>query len=190
MRLKAARTIALESGKEYLQRVGRSQKMREGRQEQRKDLPRGLRQVTHPPETLHDFKPGSKGKTLAEKIVEGLHAEINHGRRFTATTLLGQYLLDAALLYEAMSTYRDQQILDQFLYNDPPLHPRRTLDQSYYRGLKNTSQRDRDQVVYRGTSMNLETRHRLLQQPAVSTAGTISARPHSWRWSINSGCGF
>jgi hypothetical protein len=31
------------------------------------------------------------------------------------------------------------------------LHIRRTLDQSYFLNLKDTSQRDRDQVVYRAT---------------------------------------
>lgn len=34
---------------------------------------------------------------------------------------------------------------------EPLLHIRRTLDQSYFLHLKDTSQRDRDQVVYRAT---------------------------------------
>lgn len=34
---------------------------------------------------------------------------------------------------------------------EPSLHIRRTLDQSYFHNLKDTSQRDRDQVVYRAT---------------------------------------
>ena len=33
----------------------------------------------------------------------------------------------------------------------PPLHARRTLDQSYYWKLENTDRRDEDQVVNRGT---------------------------------------
>lgn len=34
---------------------------------------------------------------------------------------------------------------------EPLLHIRRTLDQSYFLNLKDTSQRDKDQVVYRAT---------------------------------------
>lgn len=34
---------------------------------------------------------------------------------------------------------------------EPLLHIRRTLDQSYFLNLKDTSQRDQDQVVYRAT---------------------------------------
>ncbi|KAK2028547.1 hypothetical protein LX32DRAFT_719942 [Colletotrichum zoysiae] len=74
---------------------------------------------------------------------------------------LGQFLLDAAKLYEAISIYRDQQLVEKYLHHDPPLHPRRTLDQSYYWTLKSTKARDRDQVVYRGTTMDGRDIHRL-----------------------------
>jgi hypothetical protein len=37
------------------------------------------------------------------------------------------------------------------IHNDPPMHPRRTLDQYYFSTLKDTTSRDKDQVVYRGT---------------------------------------
>ncbi|KUI66265.1 hypothetical protein VM1G_02448 [Cytospora mali] len=65
---------------------------------------------------------------------------------------VGQVLLDAAMLHEAMSIYRDKKFIEKYLHNDPPLHPRRTLDQAYYWTLKTTRSRDRDQVVYRGTT--------------------------------------
>ncbi|KAI8294268.1 hypothetical protein K4K59_005176 [Colletotrichum sp. SAR11_240] len=86
-----------------------------------------------------------------------------HGRVKTENKL-GQFLLDAARLYEAMDMYRDQQLLEDFLHHDPPLHPRRTLDQSYYWTLKTTKARDRDQVVYRGTTMDDRNVHRLREQ--------------------------
>lgn len=35
--------------------------------------------------------------------------------------------------------------------SEPSLHVRRTLDQSYFLNLNDTSQRDQDQVVYRAT---------------------------------------
>lgn len=43
---------------------------------------------------------------------------------------------------------RDSLIVNAYLNNTPPLHPRRTLDQFFYHGI-DTSVRDTDQVVYR-----------------------------------------
>ncbi|KAH8602515.1 hypothetical protein B0O99DRAFT_587613 [Bisporella sp. PMI_857] len=45
-----------------------------------------------------------------------------------------------------------------YLYHDPPLHSRRTLDQSYYWKLNDTGLRDRDQVVYRATRTGNDTK--------------------------------
>ncbi|KAL1873161.1 hypothetical protein Daus18300_003980 [Diaporthe australafricana] len=72
---------------------------------------------------------------------------------------LGQYLLDLAQLWEAMDMERDERLVRQGLVSrdtegklsEPVLHIRRTLDQSYFLNLTDTSQRDRDQVVYRAT---------------------------------------
>jgi hypothetical protein len=74
---------------------------------------------------------------------------------------LGQYLLDAARLYEAMATYRERSLIRQYLHAKAPLHPHRTLDQAYYWALKNTRERDRGQVVYRGTASQYKLRHSL-----------------------------
>ncbi|KAF4949506.1 hypothetical protein FSARC_13450 [Fusarium sarcochroum] len=65
---------------------------------------------------------------------------------------LGQFLLHVAALYEAMSHFRDKQLLKEYLYEDPPIHPRRTLDQAYYWTMNTTQHRDRDQVIYRATN--------------------------------------
>lgn len=73
---------------------------------------------------------------------------------------LGQYLLDAARLFEGMTSYRDKKLLESFLMVDPPLHPRRTLDQAYYWSLNTTNSRDRDQVVYRATTADPLKFHR------------------------------
>lgn len=67
-------------------------------------------------------------------------------------SLLGRMLLIAAALYEAMDSYTDEKLIERYLNSKPPLHPRRTLDQSYYWTLKDTRKRDRDQVVYRATA--------------------------------------
>lgn len=85
----------------------------------------------------------------------------NKNGMIIAGTEVGQVLLDAAMLYEAMSNYRDKMFIQRYLHKDPPLHPRRTLDQAYYWTLKTTKLRDRDQVVYRGTTVNRDLRHKL-----------------------------
>ncbi|KAK2049929.1 hypothetical protein LZ31DRAFT_581266 [Colletotrichum somersetense] len=97
-----------------------------------------------------------------------------HGRVRTENKL-GQFLLDAAKLYEAISMYRDQQLVEKYLHHDPPLHPRRTLDQSYYWTLKSTKARDRDQVVYRGTTMDGRDIHRLCK-----AQGARNDQGHAW----------
>jgi hypothetical protein len=74
-------------------------------------------------------------------------------------SVLGQVLHRAALLHEAMDYYQERELLKAYLHHDPPFHPRRTLDQSYYWTLKTTKKRDRDQVVYRGTAPKKEFRH-------------------------------
>ncbi|KAK7994992.1 hypothetical protein PG990_013765 [Apiospora arundinis] len=72
---------------------------------------------------------------------------------------LGQYLIDAARLYEGIENYRDKKLLHKYLHIDPPIHPRRTLDQAYYWSLNTTQSRDRDQVVYRRTRAAVEDLH-------------------------------
>lgn len=71
----------------------------------------------------------------------------------TYTSALGKYLLAVAHIYKALDTYLNIRELQDYLYpeSSPPIHPRRTLDQSYYYNLVNTDGRDKDQVVYRGT---------------------------------------
>jgi len=71
--------------------------------------------------------------------------------RVISDSPLGQFLIDAARLYEEMANYRDKKLLQEYLHKELPLHPRRTLDQSYYWTLNTTKNRDRDQVVYRST---------------------------------------
>lgn len=73
---------------------------------------------------------------------------------------LGQYLLDAARLFEGMTSYRDRKLLEAYLMKDPPMHPRRTLHQAYYQSQNNTNHKYRDQVVYRATTADSLKFHR------------------------------
>ncbi|KAI1407149.1 hypothetical protein F5Y13DRAFT_206631 [Hypoxylon sp. FL1857] len=74
---------------------------------------------------------------------------VDENGRVEVVNHLGQYLIDAARLFEGI-----------YLCADPPLHPRRTLDQAYHWTLSSTWHRDRDQVVYRHTTTKPEDFHR------------------------------
>ena len=67
------------------------------------------------------------------------------------TKCLGPYLMSIAKVADAMDYEADERLLRDHLHETPPLHIRRTLDQSYFWTLADTTARDRDQVVYRGT---------------------------------------
>jgi hypothetical protein len=180
MRSSIAKTIDIESEKQRRKTEEMSMKRRAERRDQRKALPRGATRVTHsdeddPAEQLRQhgrhgakLRP-TKGPHDVADIVphfvtverNGKDIKIGENGRLKVKTRLGQYFIDAARLFEAMATYRDQQMVEKYLYNEPPLHPRRTLDQAYYWTLKTTVARDRDQVVYRGTNMDLDFCHRM-----------------------------
>jgi hypothetical protein len=86
----------------------------------------------------------------SDEVLKKAHSDKIHKR-----SPLGQYLLDIANVYDAMDIEPDVRLLTEHLHphesQNPPLHGRRTLDQSYYWKLENTAKRDEDQVVYRGT---------------------------------------
>lgn len=72
--------------------------------------------------------------------------------RVIAGTVLGQVLFDAAMLYEAMTTYREKSLIHKYYHEDPPLHPRRTLEQTNEWTLSLSWHASaRDQVVHRAT---------------------------------------
>jgi hypothetical protein len=81
--------------------------------------------------------------------------------------VLGQLLRLAAALAEAMDYNVDEKLIYRYLHEQPALHPRRTLDQSYYGALKSTKARDRDQVVYRAT---VPLSHTCLKEPDKNNA--------------------
>ena len=80
--------------------------------------------------------------------------------RMKTRSKLGQFLYDSAKLHQAVLMLRDEKITEEYLYHDAPLHPRRTLDQYYYGTMSTTKHRDRDQVVYRGTAMDVQRAHK------------------------------
>ncbi|KAI0868161.1 hypothetical protein GGS24DRAFT_513762 [Hypoxylon argillaceum] len=140
------------------------------RQKVRAKLPRSSRARDDIPQSPQVLPPERKSIERnieeVEDVVDNVMANSiqNQGTkeddRFNNTTDLGRYLLDAARLHENMATYRDRMLLRKYLPQDPPIHPRRTLDQAYYWTLKSTKRRDKDQVLYRGTTVAKDAFHR------------------------------
>ncbi|KAJ4415913.1 hypothetical protein N0V85_002493 [Neurospora sp. IMI 360204] len=166
-----SRLIDVESDKFRRNRKEEKKKKKENRQQERLKLTKlseidiDKRKIRHASEGAED--PESQNNLL-ETFDLALHQLFRRRRearrdkrpyiddsgRLIVMSALGQYLVDAARLYDAMSTYRDQRMLEKYLFHDPPLHPRRTLDQSYYWTLRTTKARDRDQVIYRDTKLD------------------------------------
>ncbi|KAK3906126.1 hypothetical protein C8A05DRAFT_12118 [Staphylotrichum tortipilum] len=188
MRSRMANSIDAESEKQRRRWELKSAEKSRDRKLQRKDLPSGAVPVVHPESSTETIIPDTPHDPYGTNF--------DRNRRLCVNNPLGQYLIDAARLYEAMSTYRDQQMFEKYLYSDPPLHPRRTLDQSYYWTLQSTRDRDRDQVVYRETSMDPNSHHHLKpvgKKPAKKTAASklpnilpvskpASEDEPQWRW--------
>lgn len=66
---------------------------------------------------------------------------------------LGTYLWLASKLYQLIDEAADWRLIGEHLYTQSPLHVRRTLEQYSCWTSEDTSGRDRQQVVYRGTRM-------------------------------------
>ena len=96
--------------------------------------------------------------------------------RLELTKKLAQVFYDAFRLMEQMDNYRDSMVIEEYLYQPSPLHPRRTLDQAYYCSIKNTKVRDRDQVVYRETT----PREGDLHQWKYDDNGDVQWKCHDW----------
>ncbi|KAI0487765.1 hypothetical protein F4859DRAFT_510333 [Xylaria cf. heliscus] len=105
-------------------------------------------------------------RRTVQSALAGFRSLGRHSRR---NNPLSQYLLDAARLYEELQNYPDTSLIEKYLFSNPPLHPRRTLDQGYHTTLQTTRLRDRNQVVYRATTP-IHAKHRV----------TCSGCPSSW----------
>lgn len=99
----------------------------------------------------HRMSHAENQNTLAPSWVQHCAAPVTSGA-VDKRKALGGVLRAAAALLEAMDLHTEEQLMMEYLHVQPPLHPRRTLDQAYYGALRSTGTRDRDQVVYRGTT--------------------------------------
>jgi hypothetical protein len=91
---------------------------------------------------------------------------------------LARYLVSAAALYTAMKCVEDQLVLDEYLRREPPLHPRRSLNQyDLWTSLKD----DTDQVVYRETRSRTRARP---GEPALTEPSLVMV-DQLWLWILD-----
>ncbi|KAL7782785.1 hypothetical protein V8C37DRAFT_415420 [Trichoderma ceciliae] len=95
---------------------------------------------------------------------------------------IGKYLYDIAQVWDAMDYEADERLLRQSFSERkqgdgasvsqrnwvPPLHIRRTLDQSYFSTVGDTAARDTDQVVYRQTRARKQ-KHQVGEELCLAT---------------------
>lgn len=105
------------------------------------------------PHVIKDLNPTSRPNEIQPRGVD------LHGRALVKSPL-GQYLIDSARLFVAISRFKDKAILETHLFGTSPVHPRRTLDQGFNATLSNTRARGRDQVLYRATAVHDNTSYR------------------------------
>lgn len=120
-------------------------------------------QLKPPPTTRRTQTPPKRTATNAFANIMKRHGrfgkvpqwsmfQVDDDGRIRAGTAIGQVLVDAAHLYEAMSTLREKSLIAKYLHADPPLHPRRTMEQTNEWTLSLSWHASaRDQVVHRAT---------------------------------------
>jgi hypothetical protein len=92
------------------------------------------------------------------------------------TAQLAEYLGLLAKLASDIPSDPNAKLFRASLHKDPPIHPRRTLDQYYFSTLKNTTSRDRDQVVYRGTK---KEKSNFMDEPRIVMVDQL------WLWILD-----
>ncbi|RYO82235.1 hypothetical protein DL766_003209 [Monosporascus sp. MC13-8B] len=102
-----------------------------------------------------DQHPDAASQTGNDYEVDDASTRRKLGGLAQRRKLIGHVLRAAAALLEAMDFDIEERLTMKYLNERSPLHPRRTLDQSYYGALKSTGTRDRDQVVHRATKPTL-----------------------------------
>jgi hypothetical protein len=98
-------------------------------------------------------------------------------------SVLGRLLVNVAKLHQAMLMHRDKCLIEEFLFFEPPLHPRRTLDQAYNWTLKTTKARDKHQVVYKNTHLVRQDLHTFVPADRGSRKPRLWSSRHA-----NAGC--
>jgi hypothetical protein len=89
---------------------------------------------------------------------------------------LAKYIWHVAKLYQIIDEAADGRLVDDHLFNDPPMHMRRTLEQYYYWTATDTARRDSDQVVCKLTRN---------QSDDPESAGRLVMVDQLWLWILD-----
>ncbi|EPE35811.1 Magnesium transport protein CorA, transmembrane region [Glarea lozoyensis ATCC 20868] len=85
------------------------------------------------------------------RIDEWKHQHSKSSATCRTRSPLGEYLLHVAKFYRSFNLDADTHLLSDQLFAIPPLHPRRTLHQSYYWKRTHTGYLDRHQTTHKAT---------------------------------------
>ncbi|KAH8179959.1 corA-like mg2+ transporter protein [Sarocladium implicatum] len=101
------------------------------------------------------FKPGLAGvAAMQPQRPQTWYDEEENSRRATywkPRHPLAKYLWYVAKLYQIIDEAADGRLIEDHLFDDSPLHMRRTLEQFYYWTAPSTARRDKEQVTCKGT---------------------------------------
>ncbi|KAL7947725.1 hypothetical protein V8C42DRAFT_315409 [Trichoderma barbatum] len=129
--------------------------------------------------------------SLSSRIIEAagdVHCLRPKFKRDSIPSKVGRYLYDVAQVWDAMDYEADERLLRQSFSEEargtkcePPLHIRRTLDQSYFSIVEDTAARDTDQVVYRQTRARKEKhlKHQEDDKSGMSSTSVNTMAPRS-----------
>lgn len=119
---------------------------------QRSRVPKQAPSKTKPVDPSPDMPRNRSFSNVVADILQQVGAEKKRARYFPPSrSWLAQYLLLLAKLGADVPSDDHARLFRANIHREPPMHPRRTLDQYYFSTLKDTILRDKDQVVYRGT---------------------------------------
>ncbi|KAK4110129.1 hypothetical protein N656DRAFT_847246 [Canariomyces notabilis] len=107
--------------------------------------------------------------------------------RLIVYSALGQYLIDAARLFTAMTLYQDATIIRRYLFANTPIHPRRSLNQAKFWTTDPANDGDRDQVVWNATRPNNIQPHELPddQSSIASSVSRLIMVDQLWMWILD-----
>ena len=120
---------------------------------QRSRVPKQAPSKTKPIDPSPGMPRNRSFSNVVLDLLQQVRAEKKRAPYFSPSnrSKLAQYLLLLAKLGADIPGDDHARLFRANLYEQPPMHPRRTLDQYYFSTLKDTTARDKDQVVYRGT---------------------------------------
>lgn len=98
--------------------------------------------------------------TLSSLAHEAISSSSSHLRSMTTRAasrrgVVGRVLFCAARIFKLMASFEDDELVREYLFANPPLHPRRSLHQTftkYSSFLLETETLDREQIVYKATA--------------------------------------